>query len=316
MGRRGFLREIAGVSVGTALAGCVSGAAKGGFDDSLTVFVSDLHVGGVNHTYDYTHGRLARVVDAILAMRPLPRRVVCFGDIALSFGLEADYAVSKPMLQRLVDAGIELHLTMGNHDRRSAFLRHWSEYGANQLVAGRFTSVFSLGHADMVLLDALKGTDDRAEDDMGPVDGTIDPAQLEWFENFVAQAKRPFFVGSHQFTDLYIDGAKPITRAAKSPFFSGWIYGHDHSWCPSVRIASWGGGQMCPTLALPSTGLWGDIGYVTFRTDADGATASLAQDDFYFRTPTSCAVRPRYWDVRTRDNNGRTVRFAFEKSNG
>ena len=44
--------------------------------------------------------------------------------------------------------------------------------------------------------------------------------------------------------------------------FSGWIYGHDHSWCPDVMVASWRGQLICPTLALPSTGLWGDIGYV------------------------------------------------------
>ena len=314
IGRRGFLREVAGVSVGAALAGCVSGAAAGRFDDSLSAFISDLHVGGAVHKYDYTHAALARVVDEILAMRPLPRRVVVFGDIGLSFGLAADYAASRPILRRIADAGVELHMTMGNHDRRSSFLMHWPEYGKGQLVPGRFTRVVSLGDADLVLLDTLKGTDDRAEDDMGPVEGTIDPAQLAWFEKFVAEAKRPFFVGSHQFRDLYIEGAKPISRAAKSGFFSGWIYGHDHSWCPDIHVASWGSHLIAPTLALPSTGLWGDIGYVLFRTDACGATASLLQSDFYFQTPTAHAVRPRYWDVRTRDNQGKTMRFSFERS--
>ena len=99
---------------------------------------------------------------------------------------------------------IDLHLTMGNHDRRSSFLKCWPEYGQNALVPGRFTQVVSFGFADLVLLDTLKGTDDRAENDMGPVEGTIDPAQLAWFEMFVAEAKRPFLVGSHQFRDLYI----------------------------------------------------------------------------------------------------------------
>jgi len=319
LNRRTFLKGAAWMSVVAAAAGCVGknalkcgcGCGADGTDNDLSVFVSDLHVGGANPKYAYTQERLSRVVDEILAMSPRPKRVVCFGDVGLSFGLAADYAVSKPILQRLADAGIELHLTMGNHDRRSAFLESWPQYAKDQLVPGRFTRVVSLGCADLVLLDTLKGSDDRAEDDMGPVEGTIDSAQLKWFEDFVATAKRPFFVGSHQFRDLFIEGEKPISRAAKSPRFVGWIYGHDHSWCPDIQVASWARHQIYPTLALPSTGLWGDIGYVLFRTDADGATASLVQRDFYFQTPTAHPVRPAYWDVRTQDNQGKTMRFAF-----
>lgn len=312
--RRDFIGSMVSMSAGAALAGCVSGLSKGHYDNALSVLISDLHVGGADPELDYTHGKLTCVVDEILAMRPLPRRVVCFGDIGLSYGLAADYAMSKPILQRLVDAGIELHLTMGNHDRRSNFLKEWPEYGVNQVVPGRFARVISLGDADLVLLDTLKGTDNRADNDMGPVEGTIDTAQLKWFESFVAQAKRPFFVGSHQFRDLYVEGNKPIARAAKSQYFSGWIYGHDHSWCPDVAVASWEKHLIAPTLALPSTGLWGDIGYVLFRTDAAGATASLAQSDFFFQTPTAHAARPRFWDCRLRDNQGKTMRFDFERN--
>lgn len=313
MNRREFLKGTAWM--GAALAGgCVSnGVSSGGMDENLSVFVSDLHIGGANPALGYTHGRLNRVVDEILAMRPLPRRVVCFGDIALTYGLEADYAASKPILQRLVDAGIELHLTMGNHDRRSNFLKHWPDYAKGQLVSGRFTRVVDLGGCDLVLLDTLKGADDRAENDMGPVDGTIDAAQLAWFESFVAAARHPFFVGSHQFRDLYLnERPSPVSRAAKSAFFVGWIYGHDHSWCPDVSVASWKQNLIAPTLALPSTGLWGDIGYVLFRTGPSGAVAELVQSDFYFQTPSAYKTRPRYWNVRVRENQGKTARFVFE----
>ena len=96
--RRSFIGRVTCASVGTVLVGCASGTANGCFDDALSVFISDLHIGGKNPALDYTHGKLTRVVDEILAMRPLPRRVVCFGDVALSYGLAADYAVSKPIL--------------------------------------------------------------------------------------------------------------------------------------------------------------------------------------------------------------------------
>ena len=292
-------------------AGCNSLWMADGQDENLSVFISDLHVGGANKKLAYTGPRLEKVVDEILAMSPRPKRVVCFGDIALSYGLEADYAASRPILKRIEAAGIDLHLTMGNHDRRSAFLKYWPAYGERALVPGRFTQVISLGPADLVLLDTLKGADDRAENSMGPVEGTIDPAQLAWFEKFASEAKRPFFVGSHQFRDLYIDGEKPIARAAKSDFFVGWIYGHDHSWCPDLAVASWGKHRVCPTLALPSTGLWGDIGYVVFRTDTEGATAELVQSDFYFQTPTAHAVPPRFWAERVKENQGKSTRFVF-----
>ena len=310
MKRREFILGSLAAGIGTT--GYCAAGGTGGIDENLSVFVSDLHVGGANPRFAYTHDRLSRVVDEILGMSPRPKRVVCFGDVALSYGLAADYAASRPILRRILDAGIELHMTMGNHDRRSNFLKHWPDYAENQIVPGRVTRVVSLGCADLVLLDTLKGTDDRAENDMGPVEGTIDAPQLAWLEDFVAKAKRPFFVGSHQFRDLRISGASPVSRVAKSRLFAGWIYGHDHSWCPDIHVASWAKHVIVPTLALPSTGLWGDIGHVVFRTSADGAVAELRQSDFYFQTPTAYPSRPRYWDVRLRENQGKTMRFAFE----
>lgn len=298
-----------------ALAGGCATGGRGinGFDEDLTVFLSDLHVSGTLAKFDYTRRRLEKTVDEILAMRPLPKRVVCFGDVAVSFGRPEDYRASRPILKRLAHAGIELTLTLGNHDRRAAFLEAWPEYRTRTRVPGRVTSVVSLGNADLVLLDTLKGSDDRPYDDIGPVDGTIDPAQLAWLEKFAAEAQRPFFVGSHQFRDLFVDGKNPIRRLAKCQHIVGWIYGHDHSWCPDVRVASGIDCVILPTLALPSTGLWCDIGYVRFRTTPDGATAELVQDDFYFNTPTAHPVRPRYWDVRLRENQGKTMEFAFER---
>ena len=310
MKRREFILCLSAAGVGTT--SCRMAHAADGIDENLSVFVSDLHVGGTNPRFAYTHDRLLRVVDEILGMSPRPRRVVCFGDVALSYGLAADYAASRPILQRILDAGIDLHMTMGNHDRRSNFLKCWPSYAERQLVPGRFTRIVPLGSADLVLLDTLKGSDDRPDNDMGPVEGTIDPPQLAWLEEFVANAKRPFFVGSHQFRDLYINGASPVARVSKSRHFVGWIYGHDHVWCRDAKVASWATHRIVPTLALPSTGLWGDIGYVCFRTTADGALAELKQSDFYFQTPTAHPSRPRYWDARLHENQGKTTRFVFE----
>ena len=76
-----------------------------------------------------------------------------------------------------------------------------------------------------------------------------------------------------------------------------------------MHVVSWKDSRILPSLALPSTGLWGDIGYVTLRTDAEGAVAELHQDDFYLRTPTSIVPRPALWDARVRDGQGQAMHF-------
>ena len=108
--RRNFIAGA--LCVGAGVSGCRTLSRMDGPDENLSVFISDLHVGGVNKKFAYTKPRLQKVVNEILAMRPLPNRVICFGDIGLSYGLAADYAVSRPILQRIIDAGIDLHLTM------------------------------------------------------------------------------------------------------------------------------------------------------------------------------------------------------------
>jgi hypothetical protein len=306
-GRREFLGALAAAS---AVSGCTSVGACGG-DENISVFLSDLHVEGAQPTYKYSKERLEKTVGEILAMSPRPGRVVCFGDIACSYGLEADYVEAKRILSRIENAGIALYFTLGNHDRRSFFFDKWPRCAAASQVPGRCVSVVDLGSADLVLLDALKGTDDRALNDMGPVEGGLDDRQLEWFEDFVKKASRPFFVGSHQFVDLYVKGEKPVRRAAKSRYFAGWIYGHDHEWLPSMRVCDWGKEVVKPVLCLPSSGLWGDIGYVIFRTSAKGAEAELVMQDFYFSVPRPASERPAFWDARIGDKKGARVRFTY-----
>ena len=308
MSRRDFVLGSAALPVLGARSG-LAGEPCGAFDESLAVVVSDLHV-GAEADFAYTREALSRTVDEILAMRPLPRHVVCLGDVALSFGLEADYAVSKPILGRLVKAGIDLKMTMGNHDRRSAFLKHWPEYASTSPVPGRIVSVVSLRDADLVLLDALKGADDRKDDDYGPVEGTIDPAQMAWLEGWMAKATRPFLVCTHQGVDLYMEGEKFAKRVWKHRHAAGWIYGHDHEWLPNYRICNWASSDTLPVLAVPSAGLWGDIGYVLLRTSPTQAVAELVQRDFYFPNPTRAAKRPLAWDRRLKDHAG--MRFVFD----
>ena len=81
--------------------------AKRDYDDSLTVLISDPHVGGTSYCQKYQADRLRKVVGEILAMDPLPRRVLCFGDLAWTAGWRLDYQFSKPILQPLMAKDLE-----------------------------------------------------------------------------------------------------------------------------------------------------------------------------------------------------------------
>ena len=190
IGRRSFL----GLAAATGAAGCLSQPTPGGSqlvatapppspggkDENLTVFVTDIHVSGLPDAFPKPCERLARFVDEVLAMNPRPARVVSLGDLAYLHGLPEDYAKSKPILKKLADAGIELVFAMGNHDRRSAFKESWPEYVAKSPVPGRIVNIVSLGTADLVVLDGLQGSDERARTDAGPGQAKLFPDVFAW----------------------------------------------------------------------------------------------------------------------------------------
>jgi hypothetical protein len=86
--RRSFLSGMvaaAGVMAGTR----TKADAPAGHDPSLAVFISDLHLNGLRDevpTHLYEEQCFRQAVAKILALRPLPAHVVCFGDIAYHWG--------------------------------------------------------------------------------------------------------------------------------------------------------------------------------------------------------------------------------------
>ena len=213
--RRGFIGCMAAASAGCA----ARRGTDGGSRCDTFVFLSDLHIEGAAPTYAYSKKRLEKTVDEILSMSPLPRGVVCFGDISCTYGLDADYIEAKRILSRLENAGVALHFTLGNHDRRSFFFDKWPRCAENSPVPGRCVSVVDLGSADLVLLDALKGADERALTDMGPVEGGLDDRQLAWFGDFVANAARPFSWEPTSFRICMSRGSPPSNARRKAGTF-------------------------------------------------------------------------------------------------
>jgi len=307
MTRRSFLfgATASAVAVG---AGCVT--ARPEVDDNLSVFLSDLHVQSPEgHQYRY----LAEIVDEILALRPRPKRVILFGDLAYLCGLKGEYETSARLLRRFTDAGMELTIGMGNHDRRSTFLEVWPEYRTRTLLPGKIVTLTSLGPVDLLMLDGLQGKDDRADNDMGPVPGALDPVQQEWLYGYLKGLKRPTILASHYpIREMCgTTGRALADRFRDYPLLAGYVYGHNHRWDPYWMKLGWGGNKLLRSMCLPSTGHCGDIGYVLFRAEEHKAVAHFVQKDFFFYEPVKAGEpRPPEWDD-IRDDRSRDLDCTF-----
>ena len=280
-------------------------AAPADFDASLCVFLSDVHVGGEENSPKYPCDKLRDAVAEILKMRPLPSNVVVFGDLAWLHGMGCDYDVSKPFLKMLTDAGITLTIGMGNHDRRGNFAERYPDTVKTSLVEGLQVHLAVTPHADLLMLDTLQGKDGEYS---GPVPGALPENEQEWLTTYLKAQKKPLFVASHHpLHELKIGNKKLAEILAKNRAVAGYIHGHDHRWRREWSHPDWSTVTTLRTLCLPSTGLWGDIGYTVFRVAPDRAVAELRQNDFYFPCPLPKERRPAQWDEQLAENRASPV---------
>jgi len=311
--RRGFLTGMACA----ASAGCVSKCLRreGAVDKNLSVFLSDIHVSGLNVKGQptYQNPLFEKVVEQVLAMKPRPARAVIFGDVALWNGRTEDYEASLPILKRLTDAGIELYLTTGNHDHREPMFKYHPRQKEITPVAGRLVSVIDLGDADLFLMDTLKeNLSDKGKGNA--VDGALDDAQAKWLVKAAAEAKRPYFIGSHHPPEeIKIDGKDVRAVFETDPRFAGYIHGHNHRWYQQWFHKGYTRRHVVRSACLPSTGWWGTIGFATMKTYPDRAELGLVQNDFFFPTPLKPdEKRPPEWNEIMRENEGSVCTFAWD----
>lgn len=317
--RRGFL-AAGGVAAASEFfaSGCrmFTGVA-GDFDEELSVFLADPHVCADPQYKDwlFTQGEFDRRIAEILAMRPLPRNVVVFGDLCFDHGDIRDYRLARKQIDLLVASGITVTIGMGNHDRRNTFLEVFPEYAKSSPVSGRIVSVVSLGGSDLVLLDSLKGEDGSAR---GPTDGGLDVDQQEWIASYLPRCSRPTFVAAHHpAKELKIRGRKIAAVLQESRAVVGWLNGHEHYWMKEPVVSyPWEAGNQDTIrgLYLPSAGLWGDIGYVEFHSMATEAWAQLVQKDYWFHSPLRKGEKmPETWTTIVGENDGQVCRFPYER---
>jgi len=261
-------------------------------DPNLVALFADLHVTSQPNNPHQREG-VARCVRDVLACNPRPANVLFYGDLSFNHGDTNDYRLLRELVRPLEEAGVRWSACLGNHDRRGAFLSVFPERKeASPPVPGRLVSRVQTPHADFILLDSCLE---------GPVSGGIDDAQRAWLQKTLSVANKPVFVGAHH--PLGETGVAGLLAA--QAWCKGYLYGHNHAWRQQQELG-------VETLCLPSTGHWGDIGYVLVKLSADEAVFTLSQRDCYAPRPASKPedVKPE-WKERVQKNDGSQWRASL-----
>lgn len=272
------------------------------FDDNRVCIISDLHT----NPEGYQPARLERTVADILKLDPLPRNVIALGDLAYLTGKPAEYARLKEILVPLEAAGIHITLGMGNHDKRANFAEAFPAYAAASVMKERFVFVVETPRAEFIVLDSLQ---ESTSVHKWITPGAIDDAQREWLKDKLASCTdKPVFVMSHH--PLPEVGILPLLM--ECPRCCGYIYGHNHVWNPGWSHVNYRDRDVLRTLCVPSTGHWGDIGFVLLDLEETQAVARLEQYEFFFPTPLpEGEAKPAQWTAIEAENKDAVCRFIY-----
>ncbi|WP_404310878.1 metallophosphoesterase family protein [Neorhodopirellula lusitana] len=241
--RRGFLKTTA-IGGGTALLMSATQTASAA-SDNATVFalLSDTHIPsspdrtsrGANMTEN-----LQQVIGEVLARKTPPSDLIVNGDCAHLKGLPGDYQNFVRCLGPAQQAGIALHLTMGNHDDRQPLYDALSDQRPTATpVMSKHVSIIETPHANWFLLDSLFR--------VNVVTGELGEAQIDWLaEQLDARSNKPAIVMTHhtpQFTapqeDKPWNGISDTERLFEvldsRKQVKAYLYGHSHHWSHSQR---------------------------------------------------------------------------------
>lgn len=191
--RRQFITQF-----GAAVALSQLGASAAETDESLIAILNDTHIGAQQSPTSSIQVNLRMTIDWLLALPKRPAAVVINGDLALRDGKRGDYEQFAKLITPLREAGLPLHLTMGNHDDRAVFFDVLKQTSTE--VESKFISRVELPGANLFLLDSLKAT--------MVTQGLIGKAQLNWLTKLLDQhADKPALLFAHHNPRL---GGDPI----------------------------------------------------------------------------------------------------------
>jgi len=250
-------------------------------DPELVVILNDTHI-GEKHPPDSTVPSNLRFIVGNLTQQVLkPAGVLINGDLALKDGQPGDYQHFSRLVQPLRDAGIETHLTLGNHDNREVFYEILKdERRANPTLQSLHVSVVKTRHANFFLLNSLKET--------MVTQGTVGSQQMKWLETMLDEhADKAAIIVTHHnprlggdplhFPGGLIDSQELWDVLTKRLHVKAYIHGHIHD----RGFAKHRGIHIINTLATsyvadPKTST---TGWTSIRLNATGAVLTTYTTD-------------------------------------
>lgn len=235
--RRWFLRQTAASVAGLTFLRSGWGA-EGNANPNLFALLSDTHVPDsptVTARDTNMTSNLTQVVREVNALNTRPAGVIINGDCAYLKGLPADYANLARCVAPLSEAGLPLHVTMGNHDDRGPlYAALEAQKPQRPLVESKHVAVIESPYANWFLLDSLTR--------VNVVTGEIGEQQREWLAKaLAARPDKPALVMAHHtpqfespqegkvWTGLK-DTAEFFELLADHRHVKAFIFGHSHAW--------------------------------------------------------------------------------------
>ena len=191
--RRRFLQGSLAAAAGLLLP-CETWAAERPVDADRWVLLADTHVW--EHRDGSRRGTkpadtLLQAVAEIVSLDPRPAGVILVGDTVYLEGHAADYAMFRRLVQPIREAGIPLHIALGNHDDRANFWTAFAELKSPHAPAFQHhVAVVETPRVNWFLLDSLDKTNSTP--------GLLGKPQLDWLAAALdARRGKPAILAAH-----------------------------------------------------------------------------------------------------------------------
>lgn len=206
-------------------------------DPHRVALLSDPHIGEKADTTDRDcnmHDRLKQVAAEVAKLAPRPACAVVNGDLAHKSGTAAEYKLFASLIEPVREAGVPLHLGLGNHDNFTRFAEGLDKLRPkDKPVEGKQVTVVELDRANLFVLDSY--------DPKNAVGGILGEEQLKWLAKALDDRKtKPALVFAHH--PLQFDAPKtgkssgiadttdfwPVLK--ERPQVKAYVFGHTHTW--------------------------------------------------------------------------------------
>lgn len=225
--RRQFL-----VSVGAGFFAWSTRAFAGDVDEDLVYLLNDTHIGEQHPPDSPVPSHLRQAVDELVGLDRKPACVLINGDLALKDGQPGDYAHFHRLVAPLSEAGIDVHLTLGNHDNRETFYEVLRDQRPEAPpVESRHVSLVETQFANFILLDSLQET--------MVTPGMLGEEQRRWLARALdVRPDRPALVVAHHnprlggdpqhFPGGLVDSVELWDLLRPRPQVKAYVHGHIH----------------------------------------------------------------------------------------